>query len=62
MRCVACGRTLLLPPAVVVGGYAYGPKCALRAGLVQSKERNHASEAVRDAKTRDWVQEVGYAQ
>ena len=60
MRCVACRRTLLLPPAVVVGGYAYGPKCALRAGLVQSKERNHASEAVRDAKTRDWVQEVAH--
>ena len=60
MRCVACRRTLLLPPAVVVGGYAYGPKCALRAGLVQSKERNHASEAARDAKTRDWVQEVAH--
>lgn len=58
MRCVACRRTLLLPPAVVVGGYAYGPKCAQRAGLVRIKERNHPSEAVRDAKTRDWVQEV----
>jgi hypothetical protein len=58
MRCVACRRALLLPPAVVVGGYAYGPKCAKRAGLVRIKERNHASEAMRDNKTRDWVQEV----
>ena len=58
MRCVACRRTLLLPPAVVVGGYAYGPKCALRAGLLERKERRHASEAMRDGKTRDWVQEV----
>ena len=58
MRCVACGRALLLPPAVVVGGYAYGPKCAQRAGLVRIKQRNNASEALRDNKTRDWVQEV----
>jgi len=58
MRCVACRRTLLLPPAVVVGGYAYGTKCAQRAGLVRPKERHHASEAMRDNKTRDWVQEV----
>ena len=58
MRCIACGRVLLLPPAVLVGGYAYGPKCALRAGLVRPKDRNHASEAVRDTQTRDWVQEV----
>ena len=60
MRCVACRRTLLLPPAVVVGGYAYGPKCAQRAGLVRPKDRNHASEAMRDNKTRDWVQEVAH--
>lgn len=58
MRCIACGRVLLLPPAVVVGGYAYGPKCAMRAGLLRRKERAHASEALRDNKTRDWVQEV----
>ena len=60
MRCIACGRALLLPPAVLVGGYAYGPKCALRAGLVRIKERNYASEAVRDTQTRDWVQEVAH--
>ena len=60
MRCVACGRTLLLPPAALVGGYAYGPKCALRAGLLPRKERAHASEALRDNKTRDWVQEVAH--
>ena len=58
MRCIACGRALLLPPAVLVGGYAYGPKCALRAGLMPHKERAHASEALRDNKTRDWVQEA----
>lgn len=58
MRCIACGRALLLPPAALVGGYAYGPKCALRAGLLRRKERAHASEALRDNKTRDWVQEV----
>lgn len=58
MRCIACRRTLLLPPAVLVGGYAYGPKCAMRAGLMPRKERAHASEALRDNKTRDWVQEV----
>lgn len=58
MRCIACGRVLLLPPAVLVGGYAYGPKCAMRAGLLPRKERAHASEAMRDNKTRDWVQEA----
>ena len=58
MRCIACRRVLLLPPAVVVAGYAYGPKCAMRAGLLPRKERAHASEALRDNKTRDWVQEV----
>ena len=58
MRCIACRRVLLLPPTVVVAGYAYGPKCAQRAGLVRIKERNHASNAMRDNKTRDWVQEV----
>ena len=58
MRCIACGRALLLPPAVVVAGYAYGPKCAQRAGLLATKPRAHASEALRDNKTRDWVQEV----
>ena len=58
MRCIACRRVLLLPPAVLVGGYAYGPKCALRAGLLPRKERAHASEALRDNKTRDWVQEA----
>ena len=47
---------------VVVAGYAYGPKCAQRAGLLPRKERAHASEALRDTQTRDWVQEVGYAQ
>ena len=62
MRCIACRRVLLLPPAVVVAGYAYGPKCAQRAGLVPRKDRAHASEAVRDTQTRDWVREVGYAQ
>ena len=60
MRCVACRRALLLPPAVVVAGYAYGPKCAQRAGLLPRKERRHASEAMRDSKTRDWVQEVSH--
>ena len=60
MRCIACRRVLLLPPAVVVAGYAYGPRCAKRAGLVQPKERRHASEAMRDSKTRDWVQEVAH--
>ena len=60
MRCIACRRVLLLPPAVLVGGYAYGPKCAMRAGLMPRKERAHASEAVRDTQTRDWVQEVAH--
>ena len=58
MRCIACRRVLLLPPAVLVGGYAYGPKCAMRAGLLRRKERAHASEALRDTTTRDGVQEV----
>ena len=60
MRCMACRRVLLLPPAVVVAGYAYGPKCAQRAGLLPRKDRAHASEALRDNKTRDWVQEVAH--
>ena len=58
MRCVACGRALLLPPAVVVGGYAYGPKCAQRAGLVRIKQRNHASEAMRDDRTLDLFAQI----
>ncbi len=58
MRCIACGRVLLLPPAVVVGGYAYGPKCALRAGLLPRKERAHASEALRDGETQDMFEGV----
>ena len=58
MRCIACRRVLLLPPAVVVGGYAYGPKCAQRAGLVRIKQRNHASEAMRDDRTGDLFAQI----
>ena len=58
MRCVICGRVLLNKPAQVIGRAAFGPKCAKLAGLVQPKTR--AADVVRDALTRDWVQEVAH--
>lgn len=43
MRCIRCGKLLLGKPGAVVPGqhagepYAWGPKCAVIAGLVKPK-------------------------
>ena len=58
MRCIACGRTLLLPPAAVVGGYAYGPTCARIAGLVAPKQLRQSGEVVRDDRTGDLFAQI----
>ena len=51
-RCARCGRVTFLP-AVVIGTQPFGPACARKAGLIEPKRRGRASEAERDARTRD---------
>ena len=51
-KCARCGR-VTLHPAVVIGTQPFGPTCARKAGLLQSKRRGRASEACRDEKTLD---------
>lgn len=51
-RCARCGRVTFLP-AVVIGIQPFGPVCARKAGLIEPKRRRRASEAERDARTRD---------
>lgn len=57
MKCIACGRHLSRP-ALVTGAYAWGPKCAKRAGLVEPKTRTRHEEAKRDELTRDLFEGV----
>lgn len=52
MRCARCNRPLSRP-AVLVGRYAWGPRCAKLAGLAQPKGRKAAAEVVRDPLTAD---------
>lgn len=53
MHCARCNRPLT-KPAVVVGRYAYGPRCAKLAGLVEVKRRKRAvQERERDPLTVD---------
>lgn len=56
-RCARCGRVTFLP-AVVIGSQPFGPVCARKAGLVEPKRRRRASDAERDARTRDLFEGV----
>lgn len=47
-RCASCGRPIF-NPAVLIGRAAFGPVCAKKAGLLQSKRRKVALQG--DAKT-----------
>lgn len=38
MRCALCGRSMGAP-AVLIGQMGVGPKCARRAGLIESAKR-----------------------
>lgn len=52
-RCARCKR-FTFSPAVVIGTQPFGPVCARKAGLIEPKRRiRRASEAERDARTRD---------
>lgn len=51
-RCARCER-FTFSPAVVIGGQPFGPVCARKAGLIEPKRRRRASEAERDARTKD---------
>lgn len=56
-RCARCGR-FTFSPAVVIGGQPFGPICAIKAGLVEVKQRkprlfDSHSHAQRDTRTRD---------
>lgn len=52
LHCARCGR-ITLHPAVVIGTQPFGPTCARKAGLLQSKRRGRASDACRDSRTLD---------
>ena len=57
LHCARCGR-ITLHPAVVIGTQPFGPTCARKAGLLQSKRRaarlfDAPSRAQRDEKTLD---------
>lgn len=56
-RCARCGRVTFLP-AVVIGSQPFGRVCARKAGLIEPKRRGRASEAERDARTRDLFEGV----
>ena len=56
-RCTRCGR-VTFSPAVVIGIRAFGPVCARKAGLIESKRRRSASEAERDTKTMELFEGV----
>ena len=51
-RCARCGRVTFLP-AVVIGTQSFGRVCARKAGLIEPKRLRRASDAERDARTRD---------
>ena len=51
----------MLKPAVSVGRMNVGPKCAVRAGLIERKARVQIHDrptVIRDKYTRDWVKEM----
>lgn len=66
LHCALCGR-VTLHPAVLIGTYPVGPKCARRAGLVPLASRKTGLVAPvnarrvtpkRDTRTRDLFQEA----
>lgn len=56
LHCVRC-RKPLVRPAAQAGGYAWGPKCARMAGLVQ-RRRKAVEPVQRDDRTRDLFEGV----
>ena len=57
LHCARCGR-VTFRPAVVIGGQPFGRVCAIKAGLVEVKQRKPRlfdghSHAERDTSTRD---------
>ena len=60
-RCALCGR-LTLHPAVWVAGRAIGPKCARKAGLIETKRRprlfDFSKRTVADLATDDLFSEI----
>ena len=46
LRCTRCHKPLTRP-AAQAGAYAWGPKCARQAGLVERKRRKARPQAVR---------------
>ena len=56
-HCARCGR-VTFRPAVVIGNQPFGRVCARKAGLIEAKRRGRASEAERDARTRDLFEGV----
>ncbi len=60
LRCAICSRPLLRPK-VTLGAMNVGPKCAVRAGLIERKARTPIHDrptVIRDKYTRDWVKEL----
>lgn len=59
MKCIRCNRPLTTP-AVTVGIYAYGPKCAKAAGkqLIKAATMRVKVVPVADERQADWVKEV----
>lgn len=65
MNCVSCGRAILKKPAVTIasrkGPRFMGPKCALKAGLIERKRRTKlasTSPIQKDQAQVDWVTEL----
>lgn len=59
MNCSICGRSIVKSALTV--GRPVGPKCAVRAGLIERKARTLIHErptVIRDKYTRDWVKEL----
>jgi ribosome-binding protein aMBF1 (putative translation factor) len=58
MNCAICGRRLF-KAAIQIGRMAVGPKCARRAGLIQTKpKKQERADVVRDELTADLFAEV----
>ena len=64
-RCIRCNRPLFAPVTVTVttkgGTRSYGPVCARKAGLIESKHRTrviqHAQQE-RDPAQLDWLEAI----
>lgn len=65
LHCTRCGKPLLSAAVLVqtkTGPLALGPKCAMRAGLIERNTKKRASHAaspkVARREQRDWVDEA----